>query len=1171
MSDRTNHVTSTFWGCVQNSNVVTAGGDVQLTLANGAVLSLRQEDWVDFSDLITKVTQRLVGRGFVFEKVADFIQSNPCGYFRVIADAGLGKTAIAAELTKRYLAVACFISASENRTQPERIINILSAQLVARYALPYNSLPVRAGETSDWFYQRLREAASQPENRPVVVIIDAIDETDAPAPTRNWLYLPRDLPQGVYIILTHRPGDYLLTTVPNLPYSEQVITSDDPKQQSDIELHLHCQAEQPEIRQLLEKTTPSISVEEFVSELQKASQGNFMYLEYVLADIVAGNSGFNPLNLKELPQGLRGYYAQFWSGMEAVRHKEGWPDWNSLYRPIIELLGVALESVSVQWLADHIRRDTNEIRVRALQSWQRFLSQNRRESIETWRLVHQSFANFLEKKVDLTATHRRVVEYYLTQGEPRKKHGGYADRHLSTHLSIANLWDEFANRIDSLHWLKPDSPEAIIDRIATGIYTENDLAALTRELTVSSNQQVIQLGKYNINIGQGQDIHIGDRVYQGVSAAAIQEELFREVLRQQFFEVLLDAFPDFDSLNRMLHYKLDESLEQIVGHNDNYKQAVFKLIKWFEVRGQLPELLTAAVRENPGNLKMQVFYQQMLETTSVEEYNIQGGSVSPQEPAEIELTNEQRQQLIEAMRSAFPSVTDLEILVDFRLDANLSALSAYTNYTEVAFNLITWAEEHKRLSELLTVAVKQNSTNRKLRDFCKQVLGASFITDDSSSPQSPAEIDLTGSQRQHLVKALKSTFSSLEELEIIVYTDLNENLNQIIGRSDSYDQAAFKLVKWAETQGKLSQLLTVARHNSSDPKLQSFYQQVRETPSVEQLDGQDYPSSLRPTAVMRLTRVQHGHLVEALTSAFPSFRDFEMIVDFGLDESLEQIVGHSSSYIEVVFKLIKWAEEHQRLSQLLTAAVKENPVNPKLRNFYEQVLGTPSVADDLSDPQPAADIELTGWQRKQFIEALCEALQNAFPGDLDLVNNLDKVVSKELGESCKHIAGRRFSLITTLFKLIKWAEARGRVSQLITAVNNNFSDQKLQSFYEQVVQTVTGKELNAQKDLSYPQPTTEIKLTLLTSAKRKQLHEALIDAFPAFIYLEMMVDFLLDESLEQIAGHSSSYEGVVFNLIKWAEAEGRLPELLTAAVRENPGNPKLYVFYQTASVEEPKA
>ncbi len=124
--NRTNHVTSTFWGCVQNSNVVTAGGDVQLTLANGAVLSVWQEDWVDFSDLITKVTQRLVGRGFVFEKIADFIQSNPYPlwlFSHYCRCAGLGKTAITAELTKRFRAVACFISASENRTQPERIIN----------------------------------------------------------------------------------------------------------------------------------------------------------------------------------------------------------------------------------------------------------------------------------------------------------------------------------------------------------------------------------------------------------------------------------------------------------------------------------------------------------------------------------------------------------------------------------------------------------------------------------------------------------------------------------------------------------------------------------------------------------------------------------------------------------------------------------------------------------------------------------------------------------------------------------------------------------------------------------------------------------------------------------------------------------------------------------------
>ena len=142
MNDRTNEVNSIFCGYVQNSTVVTAGGNVQLMLKNGDVLSVQQEDWVDFSDLIARVTQRLVGRKFVFEKVTDFIQDNPCGYFHLIADAGLGKTAIAAELTKRYQAPACFISANENRTQPERILNILSTQLIARYTLPHEFLPV---------------------------------------------------------------------------------------------------------------------------------------------------------------------------------------------------------------------------------------------------------------------------------------------------------------------------------------------------------------------------------------------------------------------------------------------------------------------------------------------------------------------------------------------------------------------------------------------------------------------------------------------------------------------------------------------------------------------------------------------------------------------------------------------------------------------------------------------------------------------------------------------------------------------------------------------------------------------------------------------------------------------------------------------------------------------
>lgn len=96
-----------------------------------------------------------------------------------------------------------------------------------------------------------------------------------------------------------------------------------------------------------------------------------------------------------------------------------------------------------------------------------------------------------------------------------------------------------------LHWLKhllnavsqlklatvtaSDDSLAIVDRIIAEKHTEADLLLLRHILTVGKNQRVMQLGKYNVNIGQGQNIQIGDRIYQGVNAEAIQR-VFQEVL-----------------------------------------------------------------------------------------------------------------------------------------------------------------------------------------------------------------------------------------------------------------------------------------------------------------------------------------------------------------------------------------------------------------------------------------------------------------------------------------------------------------------------------------------------------------------------------------------------------------------------------------------------------------
>ncbi len=72
---------------------------------------------------------------------------------------------------------------------------------------------------------------------------------------------------------------------------------------------------------------------------------------------------------------------------------------------------------------------------------------------------------------------------------------------------------------------------AIIERIATGKYTEADLQVLLGALTTSSAQSNLLLDKYNVNISQGQDIQVGDRLYAKWSDEAIQSLI--EVIKNQ--------------------------------------------------------------------------------------------------------------------------------------------------------------------------------------------------------------------------------------------------------------------------------------------------------------------------------------------------------------------------------------------------------------------------------------------------------------------------------------------------------------------------------------------------------------------------------------------------------------------------------------------------------------
>ena len=62
----------------------------------------------------------------------------------------------------------------------------------------------------------------------------------------------------------------------------------------------------------------------------------------------------------------------------------------------------------------------------------------------------------------------------------------------------------------------------ILNRIEKGEQTEEDINVLPQLLRDGDRLVAIQLGKYNVNIGEGQDIHIGDRTYYEWNEEAIK-------------------------------------------------------------------------------------------------------------------------------------------------------------------------------------------------------------------------------------------------------------------------------------------------------------------------------------------------------------------------------------------------------------------------------------------------------------------------------------------------------------------------------------------------------------------------------------------------------------------------------------------------------------------------
>ncbi|MGN8185557.1 ATP-binding protein [Burkholderia sp. 22088] len=361
---------------------------------------------------------RFVGRRWVTDELDRFMASTPSGVFVIEAMAGMGKSALLANLVhaRGYLSHFCELTPGADGVAAA--LRNIAAQLIGRYELPAllldEVLPGLA--TRPDFLQRLLFDAALARDRishgePIVLVIDALDEAGTPN-RQNVLGLPSVLPDNVYIVASMRPVPVFWAC--NVPRRVFQLDNSDPRNQADIVEYVRCASSHPSTKASLDAL--QVSCEAFVERMLSISRGVWIYLYYVVAEIEAGLK--TPLDLDGLPNGIWQYYGQHWASWRDANLDE----WRTLALPLLGLLASAREDVSVaqilaMWPAPLVADEYSVTRLLET-TWAPFVIASGSVSGEAakYRLYHASLREFLNGSYphdELTTGERAIARELL--------------------------------------------------------------------------------------------------------------------------------------------------------------------------------------------------------------------------------------------------------------------------------------------------------------------------------------------------------------------------------------------------------------------------------------------------------------------------------------------------------------------------------------------------------------------------------------------------------------------------------------------------------------------------------------------------------------------------------------------------------------------------------------
>ncbi len=360
------------------------------------------------------------GRKFVFEAINEFLKTKRNGYFVLEAEPGVGKSAIMAAcvvMLKRRC-VTHFNSQPDGIVSAETFLENACTQLIEGFGLKdkYPRLPTNALKNNIFLCDLLKEvSAKSSRDKKIIFVVDALDEVDWKAQTSgsNVSYLPNDLPDNVYFLVSKRPEFLTMPTANKTVFDLMKYSAESLE---DVKAYLAKRTERSQLIQDWIKGR-NLQREQFVTAVAEKSEKKFIYLRYILDEIEGGT--YNDVNLNDLPAGLQEYYQKHWAQMIGSEDDP----LLELKVKIIYVLSKAHEAVDRGWIAKSVRETDFKVQ-QVLQKWNSFLRQEQVNGEIRYNIYHNTFREFLEKNetvqsagVDVKEINRQSINNRL-EGSP---------------------------------------------------------------------------------------------------------------------------------------------------------------------------------------------------------------------------------------------------------------------------------------------------------------------------------------------------------------------------------------------------------------------------------------------------------------------------------------------------------------------------------------------------------------------------------------------------------------------------------------------------------------------------------------------------------------------------------------------------------------------------------